>query len=477
MEITITGIRYAICPIDMSMEDKDSFTQDYLSKIPKGKKIILKAQPDNPFDHNAIAAYINYSQRIGYVSAGELEDVKSLLDENDILECSVVRWEHVTLFLEAEGETAFGNINLKEEDKFAKTPFEEYAKLSLEDDEHLLDIISLKVFTCVLPDDDIPDEWLDLTEKFLEKINISVSMKHLNWKSRMRKLLRKVYGQYKDKNLIQLKLDRLSALLDKAESHVSDSTRDGGKCIIFANQLKRLRERAKEENELFQQFDKHHNTLYIKDENKKCNINSIDEWLRQLPDGIGSNFLIGDYNSFATKVAYHKPSTKDIYRLASVLLIRERMKGEEYYKSVENTTQVVDVAYPTINEMNRRLFADTYYPEKPLNIGIKKRKCDVPKDKILHSIFDLSKEWNPALRTSVHKWRMMYEMLYKMKLIKSSDRKQYRLFVTSIVAYCFPSVKDTYSDNISKTFIDENLDAWNDEDKQMYKELKKALTL
>ena len=219
MEITITGIRYAICPMEMSMEDKDSFTQDYLSKIPKGKKIILKAQPDNPFDHNAIAAYINYSQRIGYVSAGELEDVKSLLDENDILECSVVRWEHVTLFLEAEGETAFGNINLKEEDKFAKTPFEEYAKLSLEDDEHLLDIISLKVFTCVLPDDDIPDEWLDLTEKFLEKINISVSMKHLNWKSRMRKLLRKVYGQYKDKNLIQLKLDRLSALLDKAESH------------------------------------------------------------------------------------------------------------------------------------------------------------------------------------------------------------------------------------------------------------------
>lgn len=75
MEITITGIRYAICPMDMSMEDKDSFTQDYLSKIPKGKKIILKAQPDNPFDHNAIAAYINYSQRIGYVSAGELEDV------------------------------------------------------------------------------------------------------------------------------------------------------------------------------------------------------------------------------------------------------------------------------------------------------------------------------------------------------------------------------------------------------------------
>ena len=121
MEITITGIRYAICPSNMSKEDKDTYTQNYLSKIPKGEKIILKAQPDNPFDPNAIAAYIDYSQRIGYVNAGELDDVRPLLDENELLECSVVRWDHVTLFVEAEGETAFGNIKLKEKDKFAPT--------------------------------------------------------------------------------------------------------------------------------------------------------------------------------------------------------------------------------------------------------------------------------------------------------------------------------------------------------------------
>ena len=476
MEITITGIRYAICPANMSKEDKDTYTQNYLSKIPKGEKIILKAQPDNPFDPNAIAAYIDYSQRIGYVNAGELDDVRPLLDENELLECSVVRWDHVTLFVEAEGETAFGNIKLKEKDKFAPTPFEEYAKLSLEENEHLLDIISLRLFTYKLPDDDIPDEWLSLAKQFVKGMNLSISHKHLNRKSRMRKLLRKLYVQYSGKNVDKSKLCQLDALSKAADSHVSDIARDGGKYIVFANQLKRLREHAMESHELFQKFDKHHQILSAMDGNKICTIDKIDDWLMQLPDDIGTAFLTGEYNSFATKVAYQKPSTNDVYRLASVLLIRERMKGETYYGSIENTPQDQGTEYPEISDVNRRLFADTYFVEMPTTIGKKKPKRDVPKDKILHSIFDITKEWDPAVRTSVHKWKMMYVTLDRMGYIRQSDRKQYKLFVSAIVAYCFPSVKESYCDNISRTYLDDNYNMWEDEDKQLYKQLRDALT-
>lgn len=476
MEITITGIRYAICPSNMSKEDKDTYTENYLSKIPKGEKIILKAQPDNPFDPNAIAAYIDYSQRIGYVNAGELDDVRPLLDENELLECSVVRWDHVTLFVEAEGETAFGNIKLKEKDKFAPTPFEDYAKLSLEENEHLLDIISLRLFTYKLTEDDIPDEWLSLAKQFVKGMNLSISHKHLNRKSRMRKLLRKLYVQFSGKNVDKSKLCQLDALSKAADSHVSDTARDGGKYIVFANQLKRLREHAKEEHELFQKFDKHHQILSAMDGNKICTIDKIDDWLMQLPDDIGTAFLTGEYNSFATKVAYQKPSTNDVYRLASVLLIRERMKGETYYGSIENTPQEQGTEYPAISDVNRRLFADTYFVEISTTIGKKKQKRDVPKDKLLHSIFDITKEWNPAVRTSVHKWKMMYVTLDRMGYIRQSDRKQYKLFVSAIVAYCFPSVKESYCDNISRTYLDDNYNMWEDEDKQLYKQLRDALT-
>lgn len=476
MEITITGIRYAICPANMSKEDKDTYTENYLSKIPKGEKIILKAQPDNPFDPNAIAAYIHYSQRIGYVNAGELDDVRPLLDENELLECSVVRWDHVTLFVEAEGETAFGNIKLKEKDKFAPTPFEDYAKLSLEDEEHSLDIISLRLFTYKLPEDDIPEEWLSLAEQFVKGMNLSISQKHLNRKSRMRKLLRKLYVQYSGKNVDKSKLCQLDALSKAADSHVSDIARDGGKYIVFANQLKRLREHAKESHELFEKFDKHHQILLAMDGNKICTIDKIDDWLMQLPDDIGTAFLTGEYNSFATKVAYQKPSTNDVYRLASVLLIRERMKGETYYGSIENTPQDQGTEYPAISDVNRRLFADTYFVEMPTTIGKKKPKRDVPKDKILHSIFDITKEWDPAVRTSVHKWKMMYVALDRMRYIIQRNRKQYKLFVSAVVAYCFPSVKESYGDNISSTNLDDNYNMWEDEDKQLYKQLRDALT-
>ena len=460
----------------MSKEDKDTYTENYLSKIPKGEKIILKAQPDNPFDPNAIAAYIDYSQRIGYVNAGELDDVRPLLDENELLECSVVRWDHVTLFVEAEGETAFGNIELKENDKFAPTPFEDYAKLSLEDEEHSLDIISLRLFNYKLPDDDIPDEWLCLAEKFVNGMNLSISQKHLNRKGQIRKLLRKLYVQYGDKNVDKSKLCRLGALSKAADSHVSDTSRDGGKHIVFANQLKRLREHAKEEHELFQKFDKHHQILSAMDGNKICTIDKIDDWLMQLPDDIGTAFLTGEYNSFATKMAYQKPSTNDVYRLASVLLIRERMKGETYYGSIENTPQEQGTEYPAISDVNRRLFADTYFVEISTTIGKKKQKRDVPKDKLLHSIFDITKEWDPAVRTSVHKWRMMYVALDRMRYIIQRNRKQYKLFVSAVVAYCFPSVKESYCDNISSTNLDDDYDNWKYEDKQLFKELRDALT-
>ena len=475
MEITITGIQYTICPANKSKEDKDTDTENYLSQIPKGEKIILKAQPDNPLDPYAIAAYIDYSRRIGYVNAGELDDVRPLLDENELLECSVVRWDHERLFVEAEGETAFGNIELKEKDKFAPTPFEDYAKLSLEDEEHSLDIISLRLFTYKLPDDDIPDEWLCLADKFVKWINLSISRKHLNRKGQIRQLLRKLCVQYGDKDVDKSKLCRLEALSKAADSHVSDKDRNGGKHIVFANQLKRLRERAKEKHELFEKFDKHKQILSATDGSKICTIDKIDDWLMQLPDGIGTDFLTGEYYSFATKVVYQRPSTNDVYRLVSVLLIRERMKGETYYASIESTPKEGS-EYPPISDVNRRLFADTYYTEESTTTGQRKQKRDVPKDDILHSIFVITKEWDPDVRTSVHKWKMMYEALDRMRYIRQRNRKQYKLFVSAVVAYCFPSVNESYCGNISRTYLDDNYNMWEDEDKQLYRQLRNVLT-
>ena len=341
---------------------------------------------------------------------------------------------------------------------------------------HSLDIISLRLFNYKLPDDDIPDEWLCLAEKFVNGMNLSISQKHLNRKSRIRKLLRKLYVQYGGKNVDKSKLCRLDALSKAADSHVRDTARDGGKYIVFANQLKRLREHAEEEHGLFQKFDKHHHMLSATDGNKICTIDKIDDWLMQLPDDIGTAFLTGEYNSFATKVAYQKPSTNDVYRLASVLLIRERMKGDTYYASIESTPQEQGSEYPAISDVNRRLFADTYYTEESTAIGQRKLKRDVPKDKILHSIFDITKEWNPDVRTSVHKWKMMYVALDRMRYIRQSNRKQYTLFVSAVVAYCFPSVKESYCDNISRTYLDDNYNMWGDEDKQLYKQLRDALT-
>ena len=70
----------------------------------------------------------------------------------------------------------------------------------------------------------------------------------------------------------------------------------------------------------------------------------------------------------------------------------------------------------------------------------------------------------------------MYVALDRMRYIIQRNRKQYKLFVSAVVAYCFPSVKESYGDNISSTNLDDNYNMWEDEDKQLYKQLRDALT-
>ena len=101
IEYTITGIRFQMA--GESLEEKTETAESFVAKLKRGQLVMLMAEPENPFDTNAIAAYIDY-ERVGYINKEETADVYPLLDEQHQCDAQVERTDgHVTFFISIPG--------------------------------------------------------------------------------------------------------------------------------------------------------------------------------------------------------------------------------------------------------------------------------------------------------------------------------------------------------------------------------------
>ena len=108
--------------------------------------------------------------------------------------------------------------------------------------------------------------------------------------------------------------------------------------------------------------------------------------------------------------------------------------------------------------------------------GQRPKVLDMPVAWIMHTIHDMTQEWNPAEKTSVHKWKMLYMTLLRLEYFRIENRHRYADFVRAVVKYCFPEVPDSYSNNISKSSLSEHFSDWTVDEKALYNTLKEALT-
>ncbi len=129
--------------------------------------------------------------------------------------------------------------------------------------------------------------------------------------------------------------------------------------------------------------------------------------------------------------------------------------------------------YPEITDESRRFFKSKIWvvDDKP------RRAVDFPVEEMLHTIYYLTLDWNPEERTSVHKWKILYEVLLRLHYFDEGERKRYAQFVTSVIKYCFCNVKNTYKNNLSSNKLDSSIASWSEEDTRLYLELKDSLEL
>lgn len=134
--------------------------------------------------------------------------------------------------------------------------------------------------------------------------------------------------------------------------------------------------------------------------------------------------------------------------------------------------------FPEVTQQNTDFFEKAFWVTREINGCVDRQLIDVPATWILHTIYDTTADWNPLDVASVHKWKILYEVLRRQKYFRIETKHCYAKYVKAVVAYCFPDVEGSnYANNISKTKLDEHIENWAAPDKQLYQQLKAALTV
>lgn len=78
-EYEVTGVRWQMGE-GLTMEQRTQMAEEFLRTLKVGTPMILAAEPDNPHDNEAIAVYMDYTRRVGYIKHECCAEVKGLLD-------------------------------------------------------------------------------------------------------------------------------------------------------------------------------------------------------------------------------------------------------------------------------------------------------------------------------------------------------------------------------------------------------------
>lgn len=144
--------------------------------------------------------------------------------------------------------------------------------------------------------------------------------------------------------------------------------------------------------------------------------------------------------------------------------------------AVMDEAEAVDVeAYPEVTDLQRDFF-ETALKIKGEVTGQKPQVLDMPIEWLMHTIHDLTQTWNPTDKSSVHQWKLLYEVLLRLKYFHIEQKPRYKDFVRAVVSYCFPHVPESYNNNISKSPLEKSFMDWSNEDKAHYQSLKETLT-
>ena len=329
-EYSITGIRYQMGE-GLSLEELTEVAKRYVAGLKKGQQVLLMAEPENPMDSNAIAAYIDY-ERIGYIDREETHEVFSLLDENHQCEGVVERTDgHLTLFISIPGASDKTIITASRPRILPESPLGENVRMPYMKNESTLQLIAPRLSGMGVDIDNV-QEAMRLAERYVTLLKLSVCHDDMLWMNKISKNLNKIRSRQQELEMSDDDVAKLTDICNKVRKAIGDMHRSAEKWSerVFANQLNRLRNDKSVNSFLYKKychaflngkvFEDADRFKVVEEHDRLC------EWLKGMKWSELRN--PHDLETMGLKVNYLGLSRQELYELFAVLLLIERLEEQ-----------------------------------------------------------------------------------------------------------------------------------------------------
>ena len=333
---TVTGIRYHMGD-NLSKDEGTAAAERFLAGLKMGEKIVLVAEPDNPFDTKAIAAYYDYKKvgyrKIGYIASVNTDEVSTFLDNDGQCEGVVERADnHVTLFISIPETPPVNTPKKVRPRQLPESPLGEYSRLPFTEDEHALQLIASRLVKMEVNNRNV-HEIIRQSGFYIDFRKLSVCYDDALWRDKISKILYRIlYGSRLPFPLLQKGNERKLAEItyELVYRAIGDmrSKKEHWPERVFVEHLERLRNDESVNKHLYKKYcDTFLDGKDFADADKELIASEHERlcsWLKRMKWCELRNPQ--DLNLMGSKVYDLGLSRQELYDLYGVLLLIEKLE-------------------------------------------------------------------------------------------------------------------------------------------------------
>ena len=311
-EYEVTGVRWQMGD-GLTLEQRTQMAMDFIKTLKEGTPLILAAEPDNPHDNEAIAVYMGYTRRVGYIKHECCKDVKPLLDSDGQCDAVVSGNDgHVTFYVEIPDAPEGSVAPIGKTRKLPECPLPQGIGLFFSNEERALQVVAPRLMKYEVSAD-TASTFLEMVESYVPLTRLSFCYEDDFWRDRLLKKLRKACKM----KLSQSVKERLEQLRDELRATVGDfhRTYERFQQRLFDQQLEMLRKQAEGKDGLFAKYEKYK-------ENEPNVIENLARWFDEMPHIELRNYK--EHDIFVQRLNYIGVSRQELYEVYAAILLLEK---------------------------------------------------------------------------------------------------------------------------------------------------------
>lgn len=329
-----------------NFEEKTQNAQKFVAQLPIPSMVYLKREPDNVYSSNAIAVYYQNYNKIGYISENYTKEIQRVFPQEQssttIVKAKVIgKVGYITLTADVDipKECLLPPEPYKR--KIDPSPFD--ISMPFMEEENKIELVTSLLLPRDFKDEDA-EELIRLSEHYCAQIPLTLCDVDCKNTSRILNKLKDFTNNHSAISSSTKK--KLENLCHKIQNLVANIHREEDRNKIYENHLARMKEFfSNEKDGFFKRYDDNYLKVPLglaKTEVIESEINRLTAWLDKVPRGIFHSHNLKK-KDIVPQMRYLHLSRREMYDIMGtelvVLRLKEQLYQNELIKNLESYSE------------------------------------------------------------------------------------------------------------------------------------------